>query len=186
MKTLRKIGYLIIAVFVCFGMASCSDDDDDDSGNGNGNATVKVGSTTFSVPYAFWHFEGTSGATGKKVVNYEFYSFNPLKSFPSSISFVGISFDVNAGDNDVASVTVPAGSYEVYIAHGVSMNSEGMQYETIYNDYSENSDLQIVRSGNNFSIKIEKAKVGDDKGRYDFSFNYSGGVTNQKIADSDI
>lgn len=182
MKTLRKIGCILAAMCLCFSMVSCSEDEDG-TGGGSGNNSVKLGSKTFKTPYGFWHSGGQDTEDFEdNIIMMEFYSYNPTSGkFPGKASVVAIEYKAPAGQSEITSTVVKGGEYDIYVAHDVTMSSAGMQCETLYRDAS-NPDLKIVRNGNKYSISIDGAKVSDESNSYDFSFNFSGKLTNSQIA----
>ena len=76
--------------------------------------------------------DGRAGEYGNaNMVTMEFYSFNPTSgSYPSSMSFVAIDFELQDGQNEINSMVVESGKYHIYVASDVSISSEGLQCET--------------------------------------------------------
>lgn len=172
MKSITKLGVLVVSLFLALSAVSCSDDDDDASGNGKGNNAISVTLDGKSVKFSnvYWYrYEGE--------VYVEFYSYDPtnIKSMPNSINFLSISFDAADESNELPSVTVPSGEYHIYVAKNVTMNSDGWQGETIWRDTS-NSPLIIKKEGNTYHISVEKATVGDDVTDTNISISYNGKV----------
>lgn len=168
-------------VLFSFTLTACSDDDDADN---NASHSVKLGDKTFSTPYGYWYMNSEAGEfDNENMVTMEFYSFNPTSgSYPSSMSFVAIEFELQDGQKEINTMVVKSGKYHIYVASDVTMSSEGLQCETEFGE-TGNSDLKIVRSGNSYTISIEHAVVSDDSKNYDFSFNYSGSLTHQHIGE---
>lgn len=174
-KLLLSWATVFMVAIVSVGIVSCSKDDDD-NGGGNGSMTATLdGSNVSFYKNAYWYIE-------RKTMYIEFYSFdimgvlNGNASLPSSMNFLTISYDVDNSQTGIESVTLPSGKYDIYLAKGFSANSEGWQGETWYNA-TNNSDLIIERNGNNITLKIEKAYVGDDDSDKTFSFSYSGPIS---------
>lgn len=182
MKTLRKIGYVLAAVCLCFNLVSCSEDGPE---AGDGNCTVKLGSESFKTPYGFWHmgYEDSDESAGDNFVMMEFYNFNPLSgNYPSMMSAVAIEYEVPAGQKEISSAVIKGGDYHVYIAHKFAYEDGGIDCENDYKNPND-PDLKIVRNGDSYSISVEGLKVGDDDTpKYDFSFNFSGKLTHRQIA----
>ncbi len=182
-------GYLMVAVCLCFGMASCSEDEESgaDSGAGSGagvegNAAAKLGDNSFSVPYGYWYEEGPAG-NGKKNVQLEFYSWDPTSGeYFSELHFVSFSFDIPEDANGLPGMVLKGGEYDGYVAYNTTMSSPGIQCEWSYYN-TENPDLVIERNGDNYTVKVENLKVSDEVNEYNFSFNYSGKLKNERISD---
>lgn len=168
-------------VLFSFTFTACSDDDDTEGG-GNVSNSVKFDNKTFKTPYAYWYMNKEAGESGSdNTVTMEFYSCNPTaSSIPSSVSYVAIDYELEDGNKEINTTVVKSGNYHIYVAYNVTMSSEGIQCETEYGE-TGNSDLKIVRNGNTYTISIEHATVSDENKSYDFSFNYSGGLTHQII-----
>ena len=168
-------------VLFSFTFTACSDDDDTEGG-GNVSNSVKFDNKTFKTPYGYWYMNKEAGeSSSDNMVTMEFYSFNPTSgSYPSSMSFVAIEFELQDGKKEINTAVVESGKYHIYVASGVTMSSEGLQCETEFGD-TGNSSLNITRSGNTYTVSIEHAVVSDDNNNYDFSFRYSGGLTHQYI-----
>lgn len=76
--------------------------------------------------------DGRAGEYGNaNMVTMEFYSFNPTSgSYPSSMSFVAIDFELQDGQKEINSMVVESGKYHIYVASDVSISAEGLQCET--------------------------------------------------------
>ena len=164
-------------------LTACSDDDEEENSDNNSvSNSVTLGNKTFKTPYGYWYMNKEAGeSSSDNMVTMEFYSFNPTSgSYPSSVSFVAIEFELQDGKKEINTAVVESGKYHIYVASGVTMSSEGLQCETEFGD-TGNSSLNITRSGNTYTVSIEHAVVSDDNKNYDFSFRYSGGLTHQYI-----
>ncbi len=173
-------GYLMVAVCLCFGMASCSEDE---VGGGTDSA-VKVGDKSFSFPYGFWHFNGDNVYEGKRSVSLEFCSWDPLsKEMPSEMSYLFFTFRVPAEMTTLSSIVLHAGEYDMFLVSGMSLGNEGTQYEHKYSD-SNNPDLIIEYKDGNYTVKIEDLNIYCDESDdhpTKFSFNYSGKLQNEDL-----
>ena len=182
---MRKIGCMLAAVCLCFGLASCSEDEGEGGGSNTGKNSVRLGNKTFKTPYGYWHSgaQDSEASVDDNLILMEFYSYNPTSGkFPGKASVVGIEYEAPKGQKEITSTVLKGGEYHIYVAHDVTMSSEGLQCETYDNDTS-NPDLKIVRNGSTYSISVEGATVSDENQNYDFSFNFSGKLTNRQIAE---
>ncbi len=194
-------GYLMVAVCLCFGMASCSEDEESGAGSGagvEGNAAAKLGDNSFSVPYGYWWVHGdisNPASNGKKHVYLEFSSLDPhdlpnIDVSSATAHMVLFSFDIPEDADGLPSIVLKGGEYEIDVVYGVTMYSEGIQCETDDENNTEGPDLIIERNGDTYNVRVENAKVidlnkGEGIGReeYSFSFNYSGKLRNEEIPD---
>ena len=185
------------AVFValfCIGFVACSSDDDGDdngsNGSGKGSGTMKVKGREFSVDYGYFAIDAEAYNNHKEVYmnfcSWDYVSgyLNPtsVKSYPTTIHDLSITYDVDAAQTGIESVTIPGGSYHLYVATDVSENSEGWQAETKDGETS-NSPLVIKKDGNTVTVTIEKANIYDyDDDGYvmrsptSFSFTFKGPI----------
>lgn len=169
-SSLHILAILLVSIFAAIGLTACSDDDDDDnSGNGGSSSSkVEVNGLSESLQYAYyWVYDGE--------MQLEFYSVDPTSSrYPSKLSYLGVSYDVESGETEPQSVTLSSGQYHVYTALGVTTTDDGFQAETKYKDKS-NRDLVIKVDGNNMTLDLN-CTVGDDNGDYPLTFTYNGSI----------
>lgn len=174
-KFLLNWATLVMVAFLSVGFASCSSDDDEDGGGSGSVAATLDGAKVSFHKNAYWYIDNER-------MYIEFYSFdvmnvlNGKSPIPTPMNFLSIGYDIDNNQTGMESVTLPSGKYDIYLAEGVTMTSEGWQGET-WDNATNNSDLVIVKNGNNISIKIEKAYVGDDKADKIFSFSYNGPIS---------
>lgn len=159
---------LVVLLSLVLSVASCSKDDDNSSSS-SGSVSVKLKGETVKFSNVYWHSEGGE-------IFIEFYSYDlNSNSWPKSINYLGINYAVSGTPTGVSSVTLPSGDYHIYIAKNVTMDSEGWQGETLYQDTS-NSPLIIQKNGNKYQISVEKATVGNDNTTAGLSINYNGTI----------
>lgn len=168
-SSLHILAILLVSIFATIGLTACSDDDDDNSGGGGKSSSkVEVNGLSESLQQAYyWVSNGE--------MQIEFYSFDPTSGrYPSKISFLSISYDVESGETSPRSITLSSSQYSVYVALGVTTTDEGFQAETKYNDRS-NPDLVINVNGNNISLDLS-CTVADDANDYPLTFKYNGSI----------
>lgn len=177
MKTLRKIGFAVMAVIACVGITSCSDDDDD-NGGGSGNITATADGASIGLKYAYWWIDTESTTTqGDKTMHIEFWSFdaNNMASFPGSMSLMTIDYEIPSSVNEIQTTTLESGDYHIYLVQNMTPESDGYQAETQWNA-TNNSDCVIVRDGNNVSITIDNAKVYDENSSKTVVLKFNGNI----------
>lgn len=172
MKTFRKIGVALMAVFACVCMASCGGD-----GPGAGSSAqsgVTLDGKKLDVPYVFWYTEGDGS------MHVEFYNFNYAKpsSYPGKVTAFSIDYDVPAGTTTLEPITLSSNEYSMYLVLNGTASDEGWQGETKWRD-SSNGDCVITKNGSKYSIKIDHATIYDIYYQADaksISINYNGAV----------
>lgn len=170
--SLSAILALIIVGLGTVTMTSCSKDDEPSGGsNGTGgNSTaITIDGQSLNLSYVYWWADNGD-------MHIEFYSFDPTGTqYPNSISYLSIDYSIPNDQSEIVSTTLPSGSYSIYVAKNVTMNSDGWQAQTRWND-SSNSPLVIEKSGNNVKITIEKATVSNYTESVPLSINFSGTI----------
>lgn len=166
MKKLKFALLVAFATVFSLGFTACSDDDDDNNSGGGGN--VEVNDLSVSLQHAYyWVSDGE--------MQIEFYNFDPTSSnYPSKISFLSVSYDVESGDTTPQSVILTSSQYRASVALNVTTTDEGFQAWTRYNDKS-NSDLVIDVDGNNISLDLN-CDVTDGSSEYPLTFKYNGSI----------
>lgn len=161
MKNLMKYLSAVIVALFCIGFTACSSDDDDDNGGGDsGSATLTVDGKKASLPYAYYYVTEASRYNPKQM-NLNFASIdmvNPSGKIPTSIDYLGIDYDLDDAQTGLESITIPGGSYHLYVALGVAEHDEGWQAEN-WDNATSDSPLVIKQNGNTFTVTIENAKV---------------------------
>ena len=166
MKNLMKYLSAVIVALFCIGFTACSSDDDEDgSGGGKGSSTLTIDSKKTSVPYACWHISEADRYNNREL-HLEFFSYdfislytNPTAGkYPTSVDYIGIDCEIDESMVEPESMTIPGGSYHLYVALGVAEHDEGWQAEN-WDNATSDSPLVIKRSGNTYTVTIENAKI---------------------------
>lgn len=180
MNTFRKFGLSVMAVLATLSLSSCSDDDDkDENGGGSGNITATLDGASLGLSTVYWYIdsESSTSSTSNNIMAIEFYSYDPtnLKSFPNSISYLSVNYEIPATQTSIESATIESGDYHIYVAKDVTMNSEGWQGETDYRA-TTNSPLVITRDGNNITVSVANAEISDWDTSKTLKLSYSGTI----------
>jgi hypothetical protein len=172
MKTFRKFGIALMAVFAGLCMTACGDDDPDDGGDSNGDGGIVINNSTVTMNYAYYWSEGSE-------MHIEFYSWDVTSnSVPSKMSF--LSIDYASTDNVPQTCVVASNKYSMYVVKEATYTSDGFQGECSTSD--SKSDLKITRNGNTVSVNIAYANgIGGEGDNWtdDFSLsvNWSGSMS---------
>lgn len=188
---------LMLAMTACV-FTACGDDDEDNgggSGSENGVISVTDGTSKSGLNNGMYYFmveRGQQSSTGLEVYCYlQFYTFDYYTAFknqdasaiPSMFSYVYIVF--LAGYEEMSEIPVGTFPLEAMdICIDVPKPTEGE--ETTAQNYYEYADkdytakVQITKSGNQYTLKLENAKVTDTD-YYDYgdklaSFSYTGQI----------
>lgn len=167
--TLSKIFAYILLGILLLPVTSCSKDDEPDGGNGATSSAFNLGGQPLKLSYAYWWANAGD-------MHIEFYSYDPTgNKFPNSMSYLSIDYSIPSNQTEIESVTLPSGSYSIYVAKDVTMSSEGWQGQTKWND-STNSPLIIEKDGKNVKITVENATISDYSESLPLTINFNSSI----------
>jgi hypothetical protein len=172
MKTFRKFGIALMAVFAGLCMTACGEDDPDEEGGSNGNSAIVINNSNVAMNYAYYWNDGSE-------MHIEFYSWNlSSSSFPSTMSF--LSIDYASTDKVPQTCVITSNKYSMYVVKDATYTSDGFQGECSTSD--NKSDLKITRDGNTFSINVAYANglggTGDDwNDSFSMSIDWTGSMS---------
>lgn len=162
------LAILGLASFMSTGLSSCSNDDDGpDSGSSKGKVNVTLGSDNLDTRFGYYASDIESSApAGMSYMGLFFFSFdisalsgNP-SNLPKTYDHVVIDYLVPEDQNDVTTITVPAGDYHVQVASALSLFDDTADWEGDSDPTADDtSDLVITRDGNKYTVTIDKCVI---------------------------
>lgn len=192
MKKINLLLTMLMLVMATCVFTACGDDDEDNgggSGNENGVVSVTDGTSKSGLNngmYLFMVEREQQSSTGLEVYcHLEFYTFDYYTAFknqdasaiPSMFSCVFITF--LAGYEELSEI--PVGTFpleHMTIATDMSTTTSTAQKYFEYADKDYTAKVQITKSGNQYTVKLDNAKVTDSdydyEGKYLASFSYTG------------
>lgn len=188
MKAIKLFTMCALALCASF-MVSCGDDDGGgSSSSGTGHMTLSVLGETANFTHADWCCESSGSSNGKTYCEIDFYTCDYISAalrqdfsaLPSSISAIGVMFEVDEMVSSVPECRIPAGKYLVSGAFGMSRNEpEGKVY--VEADRYNSGDLVITKDGSKYTIEIENCHLlaghtdnSDTEKSYAVPFKYTG------------
>ncbi|MGN0222308.1 MAG: hypothetical protein ACI4BA_09380 [Prevotella sp.] len=163
MKTLRKIGLVMMAVCMIAGLASCGSDDDDNSGGGasgevsggSSKGALVVNGTNYGFNYCYI-YDSTDGEL--MFTNHDMLNFNG--SYTDHAMFqIYFKNQIFSFEN----LTLNPGEYELWFDCGGRITNTEVNYQATYvwdpeDDFLKAQNpgtLTINRTGNNIHVKVE-------------------------------
>jgi hypothetical protein len=164
MKTFRKLGIALMAVFTGLCMTACGDDDPEEDDNNNSTGSIVINDSNVPLNYVYYWNDGSE-------MHIEFYSWNLASSnFPSTMSY--LSIDYASTDQVPQTCVLTSKQYSMYVVKDMTYTSDGFQGQC--STSNSKSDLQITRNGNNYSITVAYANgIGGEDDNWGDSFSLS-------------
>ena len=168
----------VLMAFACVAFISCDKDDDKDGGGGTAGGNFSAGSASFSVNYGFYDSE-VEGS--EKNWQFFFYNFDANStSIPQSINEVIIYFSVPKSVEGIPVGTFNGFGVNVCKGENPFVEEETGKYYSGYADGKKTKvDLNITKSGDQYTVSFEGLSISEDDGDEEISasFSYTGKLT---------
>lgn len=157
MKTLRRVGILLMSVCMVAGFTACSDDDDDKGGGGNaGNGVLKVGNITRQLNYCYIY-----NSNDGELLFTDFYF--RVTSAPARMNELNVDFENHI--NTITQATLGPDEYSLEFRQDTDPRTEktAATYDwgsaPAFLNAKTPGNLKITRNGNNITVKIDNLWV---------------------------
>lgn len=178
MKTMRKIGMMLMTAMVAFGMTACDVNDDNaiatvDNPDAKG-VSMTINGTTFSVYNAYWDVNVANG--NDTFYTLQFYNFAALGTV-DPMDIITIVYKVTGG-SQTAITTGEFSDFEVSVTKVSSNSSLDKEYYTYGTD--NNAKLKVTKSGGGYQVDFGAMKYtdGNSTTTYDgTAFSFTGSFT---------